>query len=168
MKIIALGGLEENGKNCYIIETKDDIIVIDIGSKKYDNLSLGVDTVVNDISYLVKNKKKVRGILISHSHHDHIGGIEYLINEIKVPVYGSEYTIEYLKRDIKYNQYKMLDESKSIKLGNLIVENFKLSHSVFGHLGFLIAKNKEAIVYASDYNFNQSAKESTRTDIEKY
>lgn len=167
MKIIALGGIEENGKNCYLLETENDLIILDMGSKKYDNISLGVDTVINDLSYLVEKKDKIRGVLISHPHQDHIGGIEYLIKEIQVPIYGSRYTIEYLKGEIKYNQYKILSEDKNIKLGNLIVENFKLSHSVFGHLGYLIAENKEAVVYATDYNFNQSAKKSTRTDVEK-
>ncbi|MFV0287837.1 MAG: MBL fold metallo-hydrolase [Mycoplasmatales bacterium] len=167
MKVIALGGIEENGKNCYIVETKEDLVIIDMGSKKYDNVSLGVDTVVNDLEYLISKKDKIRGVLVSHTHHQHMGGIEYLIKEIQVPIYGSKYTIEYLKNDVKYQNYQILNEHRPLKLGNLTVENFKLSHSVFGHLGFLIAQGKEAVVYATDYNFNQSAKKSTRTDIEK-
>lgn len=166
-KLIALGGLEENGKNTYLIEDEESIIVLDIGSKKFDNSNLGVDTVVNDIEYLKKNKEKVKAVFISHSHMDQMGGLEKLLEEIKVPVYGSNYTLEFLKNEIKYNQFKEIKYDQTVSIGNFKIESFSLSHSVFGHLGFCISKDKEAIIYATDYNFNQSRNLNTRTDIEK-
>lgn len=165
-KIIALGGLVENGKNCYIVENEKDIIIIDSGSKKFDNRTLGVDTIVNDISYLEKNKDKVKAILISHAHLDQVGGLVFLLEKIKAPIYGSEYTIEFLKNEIKDAEFKVLKDEE-VKIGDFTVDSFSLSHSVFGTLGFLIAKGKDAIAYVSDYNFNQSRKEKVRTDIEK-
>ncbi len=167
LKLIALGGLEENGKNAYILESDDSILVLDIGSKKYDNSSLGVDTVINNIDYLEKNKDKVKGIFISHSHMDQMGGLEKVIKKIKVPVYGSKYTLEFLKNEIKYDGFKVIKYNETIKIGDFNVEAFSLSHSVFGHLGFCISQGKDAVVYATDYNFNQSRNENTRTDIEK-
>ncbi len=167
LKLMALGGLEENGKNAYVLESENTILVLDIGSKKYDNSSLGVDTVINNIDYLEKNKEKVKGIFISHSHMDQMGGLEKLIKKIKVPVYGSKYTLEFLKNEIKYDQFKVINYNETIKIGDFNIESFSLSHSVFGHLGFCISQGKDAVVYATDYNFNQSRNENTRTDIEK-
>ncbi len=167
IKLMALGGVEESGKNSYIIESEKDIIIIDKGSKKFDNLTLGVDTVINSIDYLVKNKDKIRGILISHSHSDNAGGLEYLIKKIPVTIYGSDYTIEFLKNEMKYDKFSVIKPNENFKLGDFVVENFNLSHSVFGHLGFLIALKNDAIVYTTDYNFKQTSKESTRTDVNK-
>lgn len=167
LKIMALGGLGEVSKNCYIIESDKDIVVIDVGSKKYPTSSLGVDIEVNDISYLEKNKNKVKGILISHAHPEQMGGLKYLLNNLKVPVYGSKYTIEFLKNEIKNNEFKSIDYDKEIKIGKFIIECFSLSHSVFGHLGFLVSYEKNAIVYATDYNFNQANKSMIMTDIQK-
>ncbi len=167
LKLIALGGLEENGKNAYVLESEKSILILDIGSKKFDNSSLGVDTVVNSTEYLEKNKNKIKGIFISHSHMDQMGGLEKLIKKIKVPVYGSKYTLEFLKNEIKYDAFKVIKYNETIKLDDLSIEAFSLSHSVFGHLGFCISQGKDAIIYATDYNFNQSRNENTRTDIEK-
>ncbi len=166
VKLMALGGLEENGKNCYIIESENDIIVINIGSKKYDNRILGVDTIVNDLTYLEENKDKVKAIFISNAHSEQIGGLNYLQEVLNVPVYGSEYTIEFIKNEYKYNNYKVIGNDP-IKVGDFVIESFRLAHSIFGTLGFLVAKGNDAIVYVSDYNFAQSAKEKSRTDVAK-
>lgn len=169
MQIAALGGLEENGKNTYFIEKDEQIIVLDCGSKKFDNSALGIDSVISDYSYLVENKEKIQGILISHAHQDQMGGLSQLLAElnINIPVYGSNYTIEFLKKTIKYNNYQKLNYNGILKLGNFEIEPFHLSHAVFGNLGFVVAAQKEAVVYATDYNFNQSRKENNRTDIDK-
>ncbi len=170
-KIMALGGLDENGKNCYIIETEEDIVVIDCGSTNFNNKQLGIDLVVPDFSYLIKNKDKVRAILVSHGHFDQMGAIQYLMDEIDVPVYASSYTIEFLKHYVEKKMFKRLREFKyngALKLGKLKVEAFSLSHSIYGNFGFVIAdENRQAVVYATDFNFDQTANRFGRTDIRK-
>lgn len=169
MRIVALGGLEENGKNCYIIESNNEIIVVDVGSKKFENASLGIDAIVNDNRYLIENKNKIKGILISHSHLDQMGGLSYLLRELgtDVPVYGSDYTVEFLKKNYKYKNYNVLQYDKVLKLGSFKIEPFTLSHAVFGNYGYVISNGVDAVAYATDYNFNQSRKENVRTDIDK-
>ncbi len=170
-KIMALGGLDENGKNCYVIETAEDIIVIEAGSTNFNNKLLGIDIVIPDFNYLIKNKDKVRAILISHGHFDQMGAITYLIEQLNVPVYASSYTIEFLKHYVNKKKYKMLKELKYsgiLRIGQLKIEPFSLSHAIYGNFGFVIAnENKEAIVYATDFNFDQTANRFGRTDIRK-
>ncbi len=169
-KIIALGGLGENGKNTYIIETDNDIVIIDAGLSNYSNKKLGIDFILPDYSYIEKNKNKVRAILISHGHLDQMGAISQLLNVVNVPVYGSNYTTSFLKGYIPKSKHRLLREiyyNKPLPLGDLKVECFKLSHAIFGNLGFLIANNNDAIVYATDYNFDQMATKHARTDIKK-
>lgn len=169
-KIIALGGLGENGKNTYIVETENDIIIIDAGLSNYSNKKLGIDFILPDYSYLEQNKEKVRGILISHGHLDQMGAIAHILNVVEVPVYGSNYTVSFLKGYIPKGKHKLLKEIKynrKLKLGNMQIESFKLSHAIFGNLGFLVANGKDGIVYTTDYNFDQTANEYARTDIKK-
>ncbi len=170
-KIMALGGLDENGKNCYIVETAEDIIVIEAGSSNFNNKSLGIDIVIPDFNYLEKNKDKVRAILISHGHFDQMGAISYLMEQLEVPVYASSYTIEFLKHYVNKKKYKLLKELKYsgiLRLGNLKVEPFSLSHAIYGNFGFVISNEaREAIVYATDFNFDQTANRFGRTDIRK-
>ncbi len=170
-KVMALGGLDENGKNCYVIETTEDIIVIEAGSTNFNNKSLGIDIVIPDFNYLIKNKDKVRAILISHGHFDQMGAISYLIEQLNVPVYASSYTIEFLKHYVNKKKYKMLKELKYsgiLRIGQLKIEPFSLSHAIYGNFGFVIAnEEKEALVYATDFNFDQTANRFGRTDIRK-
>ncbi|MGL5020457.1 MAG: ribonuclease J [Mycoplasmatales bacterium] len=169
-KIIALGGLDENGKNAYVIETEKDMVLIEAGSANFNNKSLGIDLVLPDFSYVVKNKEKLRGILISHGHFDQMGGLQYLLDQVKVPVYSSYFTTEFLKTCINKKNHNLLKEikySNSTMLGSLIVEVFSLSHAIFGNFGFSIAFEGESIVYATDYNFDQTTNKFARTDVKK-
>ena len=93
LKVIPLGGLNEIGKNMTVIEYKDDIIVVDCGMTFPDEEMLGVDIVIPDISYLEKNKEKIRGIVITHGHEDHIGAIPYVLKKLDVTVYGTKLTM---------------------------------------------------------------------------
>lgn len=169
-KIIALGGLGENGKNTYIVETENDIVIIDAGLSNYSNKQLGIDFILPDYSYLEENKEKVRAILISHGHLDQMGAIAHILNVVDAPVYGSNYTTSFLKGYIPKSKHKFLKEIKYdqvLKIGDLSIESFRLSHAIFGNLGFLIACGKDAVVYATDYNFDQMATEYARSDIKK-
>ncbi len=169
-KIIALGGLGENGKNTYIIESENDIVIVDAGLSNYANKQLGIDFILPDYSYLEQNKDKVRAILISHGHLDQMGALAHILKIVSVPVYGSNYTTSFLKGYVPKGKLKLLRElkyDKVLKLGDFKIECFKLSHAIFGNLGFTIAIDKEAIVYTTDYNFDQMASPFARTDIKK-
>ncbi len=169
-RIIGLGGLEENGKNCYIFETDKDMIIIDYGLMHFTNKIIGIDYTIADMSYIIERKDKLRGILISHGHLDQMGGIPHLLEKLKVNVYGSNYTISFLKGYVDKSKYKFLKEIRYdsfLKLGQVQIESFRLSHAIYGNLGFLINYDNEAIVYATDYNFSQEGSEFARTDIKK-
>ena len=114
LQIIPLGGLGEFGMNCLAIRWQDDIIVIDAGLMFPESELLGVDVVVPDISYLVENREHVRGIILTHGHEDHIGGLPWILSELNVPVYGTEFTLAYVEN--KLEEHKMLDESELIEI----------------------------------------------------
>ncbi len=105
LKIIPLGGLGEFGMNCLALRWEDDIIVIDAGLMFPESELLGVDIVVPDISYLVENRAHVRAIILTHGHEDHIGGLPWILCEIKVPVYATEFTLAYV--DGKLEEHKL-------------------------------------------------------------
>ena len=111
IKLIPLGGLGQFGMNCMALRYQDDILVIDAGLMFPESELLGVDIVVPDITYLVENKSKVRGILLTHGHEDHIGGLPWILSEINVPVYGTEFTLAYVEG--KLDEHKMLDKHRA-------------------------------------------------------
>ena len=97
INFIALGGVQENGKNLYVLEIDDRIFVLDCGLKHPSSELYGVDIIVNNISYLVENKDRIVGVFLSHAHDDHIGGVSNLLKEIKTNIYGSKFTLTILK-----------------------------------------------------------------------
>src|ERR1700733_635637 len=109
LKIIPLGGLGEFGMNCLAIRWEDDIIVIDAGLMFPESELLGVDIVVPDISYLVENKQRVRAIILTHGHEDHIGALPWILSELNVPVWGTEFTLAYVED--KLDEHGLLEDS---------------------------------------------------------
>ena len=170
-KILALGGIDEVGKNSYVIETEKDMLLIDAGSANFTNKSLGIDMILPDFNYIIENKNKLRGILISHGHIDQMGALNTLLDTVQVNVYASRYTIKFLRFYINKKHWPLLKEiryAKPLQLGDLTVDAFGLSHAIFGNFGFVVSNSeKKAIVYATDYNFDQSANKFARTDIKK-
>ena len=132
VKVMALGGLNEIGKNMTVIEYKDEIVVIDAGLSFPEDEMLGVDIVIPDITYLLKNKDKVRGIFITHGHEDHIGALPYILKKIDVPVYGTRFSIGLIEaklKEHKLNNVKLnvVTPKQIIKLKNISVEFIKKS-----------------------------------------
>src|ERR1700744_6163239 len=114
LKIVPLGGLGEFGMNCMAIRWQDDIIVIDAGLMFPEEELLGVDIVVPDISYLIENRTKVRGIVLTHGHEDHIGGLPWILSELTVPAYGTEFTLAYVEG--KLEEHRLLYGAGLIQL----------------------------------------------------
>src|SRR5258708_8933035 len=109
LKLIPLGGLGEFGMNCLAIRWQDDIIVIDAGLMFPEEELLGVDIVVPDISYLTENRDKVRAILLTHGHEDHIGGLPWILSDLNVPVYGTDFTLALVEANLE--EHRLLDNA---------------------------------------------------------
>src|SRR5689334_1888566 len=109
LQIVALGGLGEFGMNCMVLRYGDDMIVIDAGMMFPEAELLGVDIVVPDITYLLQNRQHVRGIVLTHGHEDHIGGLPWILSELNVPVYGTEFTLAYVED--KLDEHELLDNA---------------------------------------------------------
>src|SRR6201990_16328 len=110
VKLVPLGGLGEFGMNCMAIRWQDDIIVIDAGLMFPESELLGVDIVVPDITYLTENRQHVRGIFLTHGHEDHIGALPWVLSELNVPVWGTEFTLAYVED--KLDEHGLLDDSE--------------------------------------------------------
>ena len=172
IKLIALGGVRENGKNLYVAEVDDSIFVLDVGLKYPENEQLGVDYVVPNMDYLFENKKRIAGVFLTHGHADAIGAMPNLLADAKVPVFGSELTIELAKLFVKnndavkkFNDFHVIDENTEIEFGKTVVSFFRTTHSIPESLGVVIKTRKGSIVYTGDFKFDQSASPSYATDF---
>ena len=169
LKVMFLGGVCEIGKNMMALEYGRDIIIIDCGSTfPYSDLMPGIDLVVPEISYLTQNKERIRGIVVTHGHEDHIGSMPYVLNELEVPVYGSKLTIaliqnklrEFPKIKAKLNCIKAGDV---IKLGAFSVEFINVNHSIAGSMALAITTPAGLMVHTGDFkiDFNSINQETT-------
>ena len=172
VKLIALGGVRENGKNLYVAEVDDSIFVLDVGLKYPENEQLGVDYVVPNMDYLFENKERIAGVFLTHGHADAIGALPNLLADAKVPVFGSELTIELAKLFVKnndavkkFNDFHVIDENTEIEFGKTVVSFFRTTHSIPESLGIVIKTRKGSIVYTGDFKFDQSASPSYATDF---
>ena len=172
IKLIALGGVRENGKNLYVAEVDDSIFVLDVGLKYPENEQLGVDYVVPNMDYLFENKKRIAGVFLTHGHADAIGALPNLLADAKVQVFGSELTIELAKLFVKnndavkkFNDFHVIDENTEIEFGKTVVSFFRTTHSIPESLGVVIKTRKGSIVYTGDFKFDQSASPSYATDF---
>lgn len=137
LRIIPLGGLQEIGKNMTAIEYGDDIVVIDAGLGFPDDEMLGVDLVIPDISYLVKNAHKIRGILITHGHEDHIGAVPYLLQQIDVPIYGTRLSLGIIEGKLDENPPPFVPELYTVEAGDIL--NLGVFKAEFIHVNHSIA-----------------------------
>lgn len=160
IKITALGGLGENGKNMYLVETVDHIFILDGGLKYPDIDMYGIDAVVPDLTYLLEHREKIAGIFVSHGHEDNIGAIPYLLRNLPINVYGTHFTISLIensllenKMDIKKYRLYRINENKVLTFKDTIVKFFNTSHSIPESVGISIHTSDGVIVYATDFNF---------------
>nr|WP_281271937.1 ribonuclease J [Oceanobacillus bengalensis] len=173
VSIFALGGLNEIGKNMYVIEYANDIVVIDCGNKFPDESLLGIDLIIADTTYLVENKDKVRALLVTHGHEDHIGGIPFFLKTLNVPIYATRFTLGLI--EIKLKEHKILreselieiDSSKKIKIGNMNISFFKVNHSIPDCLGMVFQTPEGNIVHTGDFKFDLTPANKEYSDIHK-
>lgn len=174
IKIFALGGLGENGKNMYICDIDDKIFILDAGLKYPSTELLGVDSIIPDFTYLEQNKERIAGLFLSHGHEDHIGAVPRLLRSINIPVYGSNFTLALLKDaledqgiDTKEFQFFTVNSSKTMTFNQVKVDFYRLTHSIPESLGIAITTKDGVIVYAPDYNFDQNVNKVYKTEFDK-
>jgi len=173
IKIFALGGLNENSKNMYVIEINEDIFVFDAGLKYADDKFLGVDYIIPDYSYIKKNVKKIKGIFISHAHSEQIGALKNILEEMpNIRVYGTKFTIDFIKRtledaNVAVNNLYEISPHKKINFGSVSVFPISLTHSLPDNVGYVINTDNGAIVYTGNFVFDPTMRGSFKTDIGK-
>ena len=173
-RIIPLGGLNEIGKNLTAIEFKDDIVVIDCGLKFPEEDMFGIDIVIPDISYLIKNKDKVRGIFLTHGHEDHIGALPYVLKQLNVPVYGTLLTLGILETKLK--EHGLLSTTKLnrvkprdiIKLNSMSVEFIKTNHSIADSVAIAIHTPLGVILHTGDFKVDYTPIDSEVMDFARF
>ncbi len=175
VKIIPLGGLDEIGKNMTVIEYSDEIIVIDCGLAFPDEDMLGIDLVIPDITYLTKNKEKIKGILLTHGHEDHIGALPYVLRDINVPIYGTKLTLGLVEYKLK--EHGMLSECKlctvnagqKIKLGkNFKIEFIRVNHSIVDSVGMAVTTPAGVIVHTGDFKIDTTPIEGEMINLTRF
>lgn len=174
LKIIPLGGLGEFGMNCLALRWKDDIIVIDAGLMFPETELLGVDIVVPDITYLVENRSCVRGIILTHGHEDHIGGLPWILSELNVPVYATEFTLAYIEG--KLDEHKLLDQSELIEIepkhkftiGPFTIEPIRVTHSLVDCVALAIETPVGVIVHTGDFKIDLSPPDGKPFDLHTF
>ncbi len=173
IKIFSLGGLNEIGKNMYVIEIDKDILVIDAGLKYADEQMLGIDYVIPNIDYLKENKKRVKGIFLTHGHFENFGAIQDIAESLdKVPIYGSKFTIALLKKELETKKVSTknlieIPAYKTLNIGHVKVFPVGLSHSIPDNLGYAIYTKDGVIFYASDFVFDATMRGHYQTDMGK-
>ena len=173
IRIIPLGGVEEVAKNMYMVEIADEIFVLDAGLMFPETEMIGIDAVIPDISYLVRNKQKVKGIFLSNGHVSSMGAIPYIIDKLKCPVYGSKLTIDLLKNHLKHLGIKRrikfyyVKENNKYEFNNANVTFFKTTYSMPDSLGICIETSQGNIVYTGEFKFDQSVSKEYKSDIVK-
>lgn len=160
IKIIPLGGINEIGKNITAIEYKEDIVIIDCGLKFPDDDMFGIDIVIPDISYLLKNSEKIKGIFLTHGHEDHIGALPYVLKQLNVPVYGTKLTLGIVETKLK--EHGLLSSTELIrvkpkdiiKLSSVSVEFIKTNHSIADSVAIAIHTPLGAVLHTGDFKID--------------
>lgn len=174
IKITPLGGVREFGKNMYLAEVGEQIFVLDAGLKYAEMDQLGVDFVIPDITYLLENADRVAGIFLTHGHADSIGALPYIVSELKVPVFGSELTIELAKINVKnytdsrkFNDFHVVTEDTEIDFGQAVISFFSTTHTIPESLGIVISTPSGNVVYTGDFRFDPAVEKGYRTNMRR-
>jgi len=174
LRIIPLGGLGEFGMNCLALRWHDDIIVIDAGLMFPEEELLGVDIVVPDISYLTENRDKVRAIVLTHGHEDHVGGLPWILSELNVPVYGTEFTLALVEG--KLEEHRLLEDAELIEIlpgrrfsiGPFTILPVRVTHSLVDCVALAIYTPVGLVVHTGDFKIDLSSPDSKPFDLHAF
>ena len=172
--MIPLGGLGEFGMNCMALRWQDDIIVIDAGLMFPEEELLGVDIVVPDISYLTDNRDKVKAILLTHGHEDHVGGLPWILSELNVPVYGTEFTLALVEG--KLDEHRLLDDAdliemlpgKRFTLGPFSIMPIRVTHSLVDCVALAIHTPVGVVLHTGDFKIDLSPPDGKAFDLQSF
>jgi len=171
LQIVPLGGLGEFGMNCMALRWADDIIVIDAGLMFPEAELLGVDIVVPDISYLTENRQKVRGIFLTHGHEDHIGALPWVLSELNVPVWGTEFTLAYVED--KLDEHGLLDDAdlreirpgERVKIGPFTVHPIQVTHSLVDCVALAVHTPLGVVIHTGDFKVDPTPTDNRLFDL---
>ena len=171
LKIISLGGLDEIGKNMTVYECGNDIIVVDVGMGFPDDDMYGIDVVIPDISYLIKNASKIRAIFLTHGHEDHIGALPYVLRSINAPIYATRMTAGLVR--LKLEEHRLLDKTKLItceagevvRAGRFSVEFIHVNHSIADAVAFAIKTPVGTVVHTGDFKIDPTPVSGDMIDL---
>ena len=174
LQVIPLGGLGEFGMNSMALRYEDDIIVIDAGMTFPDAELMGVDIVTPDFTYLIDNKEKVRALLLTHGHEDHIGAIPFLMTDVNIPVYGTEFTLALVERRLE--EHEMLDDVrlKTIKAGDKIeigpfkIEFIRVTHSIVSSVALAIETPIGVVIHTGDFKVDPTPTDNELFDLHTF
>ena len=174
LRVIPLGGVGEIGKNMLALEQGDDIVVIDAGLMFPDEEMLGIDLVIPDITYLKQNKKKVRGIVLTHAHEDHMGALPYVLRDLPdVPIYGTKLTLGLMRT--KLREHKLADKvdarefapGSPFKVGAFACDSYAVCHSIPDAVGITLETRYGTVVHSGDWKFDHTPVDGRQTDFAK-
>jgi ribonuclease J len=174
IKIIPLGGLNEIGKNLTVIEYKNDIIVIDCGLKFPDDDMLGIDIVIPDVTYLIKNRDKVKGIFLTHGHEDHIGALPYVLKQINIPIYGTKLTLGIVQTKLKEHgllstvELVTVKPKDIIKLDSSSVEFIRTNHSIADSVAMAIHTPAGVLLHTGDFKIDFTPIDGCVADLTRF
>jgi ribonuclease J len=172
VRVVPLGGVGEIGKNMMALEIGDDIVVVDSGLMFPDEEMLGIDLVIPDIRYLIERKARVRGIILTHGHEDHVGALPYVLRELpNVPIYGTKLTLGLLRT--KLREHKLADRANlnqiapgtPFRVGSVDVDSYAVCHSIPDAVGFTIETPFGTIVHSGDWKFDHTPVDGRLTDF---
>ena len=169
VRLIPLGGMGEIGKNLMLLESGPDVIAIDCGIAFPDEDMLGIDLVVPDISYLLERKDRLRGIVLTHGHEDHVGALPYVLPHVNVPVYGTKLTLGLARRKLDESfegqaDFRPVAPHDVVTLGSVKVEFFRVTHSVSDSVGLILTTPVGTIVHTGDFKMDQTPVDGEPTD----
>jgi ribonuclease J len=174
LKIIPLGGLNEIGKNMTVYQYEDDMIVVDCGMTFPDDEMLGIDIVIPDITFLKKNADKVRGIVYTHGHEDHIGATPYVLSQLKMPLYGTKLTLGLIEHKLKEHknvgavQSTVVKAGQTIKLGAFEIEFIAVGHSIPDSVSLCISTPVGKVIHTGDFKVDYSPIDGQRIDLNRF
>ena len=171
LKIIALGGIDEIGKNITVFEYEDEIVLVDCGLEFPEDDMLGVDLVIPDVTYLIKNKDKIKGLVITHGHEDHIGAIPYVLKQVNMPIYATRLTVKLIEHKLEEhhirNQVKVnvVNQGETVNFGKMQVEFIRSSHSIPDAVMLAIHTPVGTIIHTGDFKVDYTPIDGQEMDL---